>query len=103
AHNRAVLDQARSAEAKLRRRSLTRRAEEIAGLLDRRVPAHVRDPATLHAWIEHAGDAALRFSLDDVLRPEAHAALDEQAFPSTTPLAPGVECPLEYTLAPGKD
>jgi len=101
-HNRGVLEHARSAEAKLRRRGLLASPDQLAAWFEARLPSDVRDPKTCEKWLAHAGQAALSLSPSDVLTPQARAALDPAAFPDTWTDG-ALSLPLEYALSPGRD
>lgn len=98
----AVLDRARDAEARLRRRGLLRPDEEIAALIDAQLPPSVRDPESLANWVASNADSKSALSLEDILSETGLPALDEKAFPSSIQLG-GRDCPLHYAMAPGKD
>jgi ATP-dependent helicase HrpA len=105
AHNRCVLERARQAEAKIRRRGLVRPSDEIAAWFAERVPASVNDPLSLERWLsgaERADPSVLRLPLAFALQPAALAALDEAQFPSRMMFGES-EGELHYVLAPGKD
>ncbi|CAG0983531.1 ATP-dependent RNA helicase HrpA [Phycisphaerales bacterium] len=109
AHNRAVLDAASTAEAKLRRRGLAADVETIAAWFESRIPASVRDPASFAAWHRTAAASnprLLHLSPADVLKPEAASAGDPALFPGTLALSRDgepVPAPLTYAWTPGKD
>lgn len=110
-HNAGVFDQARTAEAKLRRRGASMIADDdtLAAWFDQRIPEAVCDPESFSAWYSAAAvdrPHTLMLSLNDVLAAEARAALADDRFPDVLLIeAPGgpVHCPLAYALAPGKD
>ncbi len=104
-HNRAVFDSARSVEARLRKRNLLRPDGELVEWFAGRVPAHVRDPASLDEWLRSIKDpegSVLELSLRDVLRPDSASGADRSLFPDSIDLE-GVSCPLHYALSPGKE
>lgn len=118
--NRAVMEQARAAEAKLRRRNLIIDEADLVAWFDRRIPPRICEPAAFDAWrtvAEAADPDLLVLSLSEVLRPDAGAATDSLAYPDALTLdGPGApekddgvgerdEPPirLTYALAPGKD
>ncbi len=108
-HNREILDQARRAEAKLRRRNITADEDSLVAWFNARVPESVCDPATFEAWrtaAEPSHPRLLRLRVEDVLRPESRAATDAAAYPDSLSIGPSSRptvCPLDYALAPGKD
>jgi ATP-dependent helicase HrpA len=107
-HNAAVLALVRKAEERVRRRGLVRSDEQLAAWLNARLPETVRDPASLRQWLarDPAGDAHLRWSIDDVIAPTAapdvRRGLDAAMFPDTLAIG-AASMPLSYALAPGKD
>lgn len=104
-HNRAVLQQARSVESKLRRVGLLRTEEERAEWFEHRLPPSVCDPTSFEA-LQAPTQCSLKLSLADVLSPTALQAANEAQFPDSFILeADGdlVECPLHYSFEPGKD
>ncbi len=123
AHNRSVLNAARQAEAKLRRRGVIVADDLLDAWFEARVPAGVRDPVAFLSWLRDAEqrDAnTLRLSLDDVLTDDARAALATGAFPdelelgedstehdesqqATPPQPSPGRLVLSYAFAPGKD
>jgi len=108
-HNRDTLERARAAEAKLRRRDVLVDEGAIVEWFDRRVPAQVVDPETFEAWradAEKRDPRILMLSLPNLIQPAARHALDPAVFPDEVLLASDdgpVACPLEFSLAPGKD
>ncbi len=103
-HNRAVLEEARGLEARLRRRDVLAPAEHIAAWFDARVPAAVCDPATFERWRATWADdrGPLWLTLNDVLRGDARA--DAALFPDSLLLVPDApnSAPLTYIFAQGK-
>jgi ATP-dependent helicase HrpA len=103
-NNRAVLDEARGLEAKLRRRDVLAPAEHVAAWFEARVPATVCDPATFDRWSATWGDdrGPVWLTLPDVLRADARADVaqfpDSLLFGSDAPHA----APLAYIFAQGK-
>lgn len=111
-HNRAVLDRAKSAEAKLRRRGLLQSEDDLAAWFEERLPTPVCNPSSFWAWFGDEASAkslstkTLEISLADVLKPDAALASDPRAFPDALMLeASGevIECALHYAFEPGKD
>ncbi len=104
-HNRAVMEHAREAEARLRRRHLLVAEDVLAEWFEQRLPAHVKDPASFEEWRRASSDGGpetLRLSLTDVLRPEARGAADESLFPASR-VIDGATCAVGYALSPGKE
>lgn len=105
---RAVLDNARTIEAKLRRRNVVKPEPDLVAWFEAALPPAVVDPGTLAEW--RAGEACVANpglgvpGLSDVLNPEAAAAADPNAFPDTLPL-PGADEPvrLSYVMSSGAD
>ncbi len=99
--NARTLAQAREIEAKQRRSGLLRDEESLAAFFDGRVPTDIHTAAGLDAWYRKAGpagQAALRWSLADLLVAEAGAGAAD--FP--THLAVGDHrLRLEYRFVPG--
>jgi ATP-dependent helicase HrpA len=108
-HNGEVLETARRAEAKLRRRNIIAGEDTLTEWFAARIPIHVCDPASFEAWYRPAlteNPSILQLHAADVLLPEGRAAADPAAFPDSLTLGPptsSVTCPLDYALAPGKD
>lgn len=102
-HNQSALALARRAEAKLRARNVLASADDLAALLDARLPPHILDGPSLLAWVASHGDAAVRLAPADLLRPSAAAAADPALYPDSLTLPGAPPAPLDYALAPGKD
>ncbi|MDE2084368.1 MAG: ATP-dependent RNA helicase HrpA [Xanthomonadaceae bacterium] len=99
--NARVLAQAREFEAKQRRSGLVRDENELMAFFAGKLPADISTAAAFDAWYRRAPaaqQAALRWSLDDVLanQPGLRAA----DFPSTLEFA-GHRLKLEYRFVPG--
>jgi ATP-dependent helicase HrpA len=107
-HNRAVMADARRAEAKLRRRDVLADPEVLVAWFDERVPAAVVDAGTFGAWYAGAVEedaGALCITPEMVLNAGAAEALDERAFPDVLTITDAegtVDLPLEYVFAQGK-
>ncbi|HYE63475.1 MAG TPA: ATP-dependent RNA helicase HrpA [Phycisphaerales bacterium] len=107
-HNRQVMDDARRAEAKLRRRDVLADPDVLVAWFEERVPPEVVDAGTFTAWypaqVQH-DPQALCVPLELVLNAGAKAALDPHAFPDALPIDDDeghLELPLDYTFAQGK-
>ncbi|MDE1886499.1 MAG: DUF3418 domain-containing protein, partial [Xanthomonadaceae bacterium] len=99
--NARVLAQAHELEAKQRRTGLVNSEDELAGFFTGKLPPDIFTTAAFDAWYRRAPaaqQAALRWSLDDVLanQPGLRAA----DFPSTLEFA-GHRLKLEYRFVPG--
>ncbi len=109
AHNRAVAEQARLLEAKLRRPELIADAKTRFAFFDTRVPADVWSSGAFESWrktAERTDPCALFMRLADVLAPEAAAGAATDAFPDSVPLgrdSTGPHADVEYALAPGEE
>ncbi len=112
AANRATLDLATQIGARLRRRDVLLPPESLAAWFDARLPASVRDPATLDAALRDgsARNEALTLTLSEVVRPEARDAVrrvaDPAWFPEAVPLADEPGSPtmtVRYVFNPGSD
>lgn len=103
---RAVMDSARSMEAKLRRKGVLRPESELVAWFERTLPAGVVDPSTLAEW--RSGDSCVANplvgvpKLADVLAGDAK--VDAAAYPDWMELA-GAEgkVTLTYAMASGAD
>ncbi len=87
--NQRVLQQAEEVEAKQRREGLIRHEDDLVAFFDGKLPLDIASVRALDAWYRKASpveQAALRWSLDDVLGSDA--ALDAGAFPATLELSP---------------
>jgi ATP-dependent helicase HrpA len=118
--NQRVLAQAEELEAKQRREGLIRHEDDLVAFFADKLPVDIASVRALEAWYRQAApaeQAALRWSLDDVLGGDT--ALDAKAFPAvleSPPLAAGGRAPraqdghdrpqryrLEYRFMPGDD
>lgn len=105
---RAVLDSARTIEAKLRRRNVVKPEPDMVAWFEAALPPTVVDPGTLAEW--RSGDACAENpglglpALSDFLSPEAAAVADLGAFPDALTLA-GADEPvrLSYVMSSGAD
>ncbi|HOX72461.1 MAG TPA: ATP-dependent RNA helicase HrpA [Dokdonella sp.] len=99
--NQRTLQQAHEIEARQRRSGLVRASEELAAFFDGKLPDDIHTSAALDAWYRKAGpagQAALRWSLADVL--SSSPGLSAEDFP--THLALGTQrIRLEYRFMPG--
>ena len=101
--NQRVLEDARGIEAKQRREGLIRHEDELVDFFRGKLPGDIASSRALDAWYRRARpaeQAALRWSLDDVLA--GGAGLDPKAFPATLDLPPQ-RYRLEYRFVPGDD
>ncbi|MBS0569928.1 MAG: ATP-dependent RNA helicase HrpA [Proteobacteria bacterium] len=99
--NARVLARAHELEAKQRRAGLVRGEDELAAFFAGKMPADVSTTAAFDAWYRRATpveQAALRWSLDDVLA--AEPGLRAADFPSSMEFA-GHRLKLEYRFVPG--
>ena len=99
--NARVLEQAHEIEAKQRRSGLVRDEDELVAFLRGKVPADVSATAAFDAWYRRASaaeQAALRWSLDDVLAGEP--GLRASDFPTHLDCA-GHKLKLDYRFVPG--
>ena len=99
--NARVLVQAHELEAKRRRAGLVRNEDELAALFAGKLPSDIHTAAGFDAWYRRATSAeqaALRWSLDDVLAGEPGIRASD--FPSTLEFA-GHKLKLEYRFVPG--
>jgi ATP-dependent helicase HrpA len=99
--NARVLAQAHELEAKQRRAGLVRSEDELAAFFAGKIPPDVSTAAAFDAWYRRAApaeQAALRWSLDDVLA--GTPGLRAADFPSTLEFA-GHRLKLEYRFVPG--
>ncbi|CAN5833166.1 ATP-dependent RNA helicase HrpA [soil metagenome] len=103
-HNARLRERAETARAMLREGKAMFDAAAAAALIDEVLPKAIATRRALGAWLnaDSAHGAALRLDEARVLRPEALAALRSLQFPEDTLLG-GVDAPLIYVLAPGKD
>ncbi|MDE2156785.1 MAG: ATP-dependent RNA helicase HrpA [Xanthomonadaceae bacterium] len=101
--NQRVLQEAADIEAKQRRAGLIRHEDELVAFFEGKLPAEIASSRALDAWYRKARpaeQAALRWSLDDVLA--GGAALDAKAFPALLEME-GQRYRLEYRFVPGDD
>ncbi|HXD83599.1 MAG TPA: ATP-dependent RNA helicase HrpA [Rudaea sp.] len=99
--NAHVLAQAQEMEAKQRRSGLVRDDDELAAFFDGKLPADISTAAAFDAWYRRAPaaeQAALRWSLDDVLA--STPGLRAADFPAAMEFA-GHRLKLEYRFVPG--
>jgi ATP-dependent helicase HrpA len=103
-HNQALLREIAELETRLRRHDLMADDEDLYNFYDALLPAHICNSAALDKWrkrIERQTPRLLYLSRDLVLRRDPDTDLQQQ-FPDSMQVA-GVELPLHYTFAPGKD
>ncbi len=99
--NARTLAQAHEVEAKQRRAGLVRDEQALAAFFSGRLPADIHTSAALDAWYRKAGpaeQAALRWSLADVLTAETGTAAED--FPTHLAIG-GHRLRLEYRFVPG--
>ncbi|MFT3791329.1 MAG: ATP-dependent RNA helicase HrpA [Rudaea sp.] len=99
--NARVLEQAHEIEAKQRRSGLVRDEEERVAFLRGKIPGEISTAAAFDAWYRHASaaeQAALRWSLDDVLA--SAPGLRASDFPTHLDCA-GYKLKLDYRFVPG--
>ncbi|MEO7065300.1 MAG: ATP-dependent RNA helicase HrpA [Rhodanobacter sp.] len=101
AANRRVLEQAEDVEAKQRREGLIRHEDDLVAFFEGKLPEEIASTRALEAWYRRAQpaeQAALRWSLDDVLG--STTSLDAKAFPAAMEIPPQ-SYRLEYRFVPG--
>jgi len=99
--NARVLEQAHEIEAKQRRSGLVRDEDELVAFLRGKLPADISTTAAFDAWYRRASpaeQAALRWSLDDVLSNQP--GLRASDFPMHLDCA-GHKLKLDYRFVPG--
>ncbi|MBT2145401.1 MULTISPECIES: ATP-dependent RNA helicase HrpA [unclassified Rhodanobacter] len=87
--NQRVLEEALGIEAKQRREGLIRHEDDLVAFFEGKLPEDVASSRALDAWYRKARpaeQAALRWSLDDVL--VGGAGLDAKAFPAALEIPP---------------
>nr|WP_049621630.1 ATP-dependent RNA helicase HrpA [Frateuria defendens] len=109
--NARVLEEAQGIEAKQRREGLIRSEDELAAFFEGKLPEDIAGSRALDAWYRHAapaGQAVLRWSLEDVLA--GGNGLDPKAFPATLEIAPSAgeasgaqRYRLDYRFVPGDE
>ncbi|MEO5830492.1 MAG: DUF3418 domain-containing protein, partial [Rhodanobacter sp.] len=101
--NQRVLEEALGIEAKQRREGLIRHEDDLVAFFEGKLPEEIASSRALDAWYRKARpaeQAALRWSLDDVL--VGGAGLDAKAFPAVLDL-PAQKYKLEYRFVPGDE
>jgi ATP-dependent helicase HrpA len=101
-HNRRLLEQARSLEARTRRHDLVAETRELFAFYDARLPAEIHSIAALEKWrrqAEAANPRLLFMSQQDVLRPGA-PEISRERYPDAIPAA-GMRLNIQYHLDPG--
>jgi ATP-dependent helicase HrpA len=104
--NRAALDAAATAAAKLRTHDAAASPEALARFFDARLPEHVTDPDALARWLAESPDhnAALTLSAKDALNQDAALLLTPERFPDHLHLPNHPDpFPFTYSFAPGHD
>ena len=99
--NARVLAQAHELEAKRRRAGLLKSEEELVAFFSGKLPSDMHSTAAFDAWYRRAApaeQAALRWSLDDVLASEPGLRVSD--FPAALEFA-GHRLKLEYRFVPG--
>jgi len=90
--NRATIEQARTAEAKLRRRGLIVDDDALVAWFDRRIPKNIAEPIAFESWrakAESTNSNLLVLQLHEVVKPDARAAADPTSFPDHLTLDSG--------------
>jgi ATP-dependent helicase HrpA len=101
--NQRVLEDAQGIEAKQRREGLIRHEDDLTAFFEGKLPEEVASSRALDAWYRQARpaeQAALRWSLDDVLA--GGTGLDPKAFPASLDIPPQ-RYRLEYRFMPGDE
>jgi len=100
-HNLALIEEVRDLEAKRRRRDLLKEEQDLAAFYEARLPAEVRDMASLQGALKQGGkalDQALRMERADVMAREADSL--EAAFPDHVRIQ-GIPVSVDYHFEPG--
>ncbi|MFC5524670.1 ATP-dependent RNA helicase HrpA [Rhodanobacter ginsengisoli] len=101
--NQRVLQEAADIEAKQRREGLIRHEDDLVAFFEGKLPEEIASSRALDAWYRNARpaeQAALRWSLDDVL--VGGSGLDAKAFPATLEIG-AQRYKLEYRFMPGDE
>ncbi len=101
--NQRVLQEAADIEAKQRREGLIRHEDDLLAFFEGKLPEEIASSRALDAWYRKARpaeQAALRWSLDDVL--VGGSGLDAKAFPATLEIG-AQRYKLEYRFMPGDE
>ncbi len=100
----AALQRAHDAVARLRRRDVLRDEDELAALLDARLPREVVGRESFDRFLASRGGDAPGVSLDaaDYIKPEFRNVLASADYPETMPLGEH-EARFEYAFEPGKE
>lgn len=97
-HNKALIDNLETQEAKLRKRDILVDDEAVFNFYNQRLPDTVRNLKSLEHFVKTHPDA-LMMTKEDLINQEV--VLDEVAFPDTFGLN-GVALPIDYKFEPGK-
>lgn len=97
-HNKALIDDLETQEAKLRKRDILVDDEAVFNFYDQRLPDTVRNLKSLEHFVKTHPDV-LMMTKEDLINQEV--VLDEVAFPDTFGLN-GVALPIDYKFEPGK-
>jgi len=97
-HNKALIDDLETQEAKLRKRDILVDDEAVFNFYDQRLPDTVRNLKSLEHFVKTHPDA-LMMTKEDLINQEV--VLDEVAFPDSFGLN-GVALPIDYKFEPGK-
>ncbi|HTW97127.1 MAG TPA: ATP-dependent RNA helicase HrpA, partial [Acidimicrobiales bacterium] len=100
--NAALIDEARTFEARVRRRVLRDGDEALGALYERRVPAEATNGRSFERWWRDASRSdpfLLDLSITDLIDPSA-GPVDLAGYPDTWTEG-GLELPLEYRYEPG--
>ncbi|WP_353669749.1 ATP-dependent RNA helicase HrpA [Marinomonas sp. THO17] len=97
-HNKALIDDLETQEAKLRKRDILVDDEAVFQFYDQRLPDNVRNLKSLEHFIKTHPDALLMSKADLI---NQQVAVDDMAFPDSFALN-GVALPIDYKFEPGK-
>ncbi|RBO82581.1 ATP-dependent helicase HrpA [Marinomonas aquiplantarum] len=97
-HNKALIDDLETQEAKLRKRDILVDDEAVFNFYNQRLPDTVRNLKSLEHFVKTHPDA-LMMTKEDLINQEV--VLDEVAFPDSFGLN-GVALPIDYKFEPGK-
>ncbi|KZN12674.1 ATP-dependent helicase HrpA [Marinomonas sp. TW1] len=97
-HNKALIDDLETQEAKLRKRDILVDDEAVFNFYDQRLPDTVRNLKSLEHFVKTHPDV-LMMTKEDLINQEV--VMDEVAFPDTFGLN-GVALPIDYKFEPGK-
>ena len=98
-HNKALVEQLETQEAKLRTRDILVDDESLYNFYDQRLPDKVRNAKSLDYFVKTSPDA-LFMTREDLVNQQVE--VDEYAFPDSFGLH-GVALPIDYQFDPGKE